>query len=248
MLLNNSFFKSLFLASICFLILSVSVISNETNGSIIIIKEIPKNYSIISILSFCFVFYIFLKNIKVPKQIFLISTLITIIILIGESFYYFNSFQGITNGIKTFLIFLGKIFASSYLLSCIMTIIIDKLKENTKFVLEDNYSFMKIMVLILTFWLPFLIIFFPGTPTWDGLTMLNSGYGLWHPNDHHPFLLSVFFAKVISLRKYIGDFYAFGMLTIILFTFQLLNYSLSCYILCKINKQKSFPGIFHPYL
>lgn len=180
-------------------------------------------------------------------HIYLIATSIAAIILIGDSFYNFNSFRGITSNFKTVLIFIGKLLALAYLMSCVIVIIRNKIKRKTAIIEEQKISFWKIFGIILLFWLPFLIIFFPGTPTWDGLTMLNSGYGIWPPSDHHPYLLSVFFAKVISLRKYIGDFFAFGVLTLILFLFQLVNYSFSCYILFKVNnRERAFPWYFPP--
>lgn len=247
MFFSKQFIKSFFLATLCFSILSISIVNNEINKSVKILTEIPGNYSTISLFAYCFIFYTIFRRYKISKYIYPIAALIAIIILIGDSFYNFNSFIGITSNFKTILIFTGKLLALTYLISCVIVIIMDKIKKNTGIIEEQKISFWKIFGIILLFWLPFFIIFFPGTPTWDGLTMLNSGYGIWPPSDHHPYLLSVFFAKIISLRKYIGDFFAFGVLTLILFLFQLVNYSFSCYILCKVNnRNRAFPWYFPP--
>ena len=247
MLLSNHFIKSFFLATLFFLTLSISIVSNDTSNSISIIKDIPKEYSAVSFFSYCFIFYIVFSRIKISKFVYIISTTIAAIILIGDSFYSFNSFRGISYNLKTGLIFTGKLLVLSYLIGGLVVIIRDKIKEKTDLIELQKISFWKILEIILLLWLPFLIFFFPGTPTWDGLTMLNSGYGIWPPNDHHPYLLSVFFAKIISLRDYVGDFFAFGLLTLILFIFQIVNYSLSCYILCKVNlTDRAFPWYFAP--
>ena len=48
-------------------------------------------------------------------------------------------------------------------------------------------------LIIFLAWLPYYIVFFPGTPTWDGLTMINSAAWFWPPSNHHPYFFSCFF-------------------------------------------------------
>lgn len=227
---------------IIFLFISISISKGDSTK---IIYSFASQSDIISLLALCFIYFIINKDVRPSKTTCVFVFIIVSIILIGRSFYNFNSSDGIIGTIKDFGIFSIQVALLTYIFSKFSQIATDKIKTipNVK---NKNSLFLFHFSIILCLWMPFLIVLFPGTPTFDGMAMLNWGYGIWPPNDHHPFIQSLFYAKIISLKDYFGETFAFGLLFGILSLFQLINYSLSSYILSKQKLGDIFPWYFYP--
>lgn len=70
----------------------------------------------------------------------------------------------------------------------------------------DHHPFVVPMVIILIFWLPWIIIKYPGTPGWDFYWMLNYFHGLdGGLTQHFPLFYEFMCGYVIEFGKWIGN-------------------------------------------
>ena len=68
--------------------------------------------------------------------------------------------------------------------------------------------------LILLFWLPYLLLCYPGSVTYDGMYQMEQYFGLTEATNHHPWLSTLLMGWIISLG---GDNLSLGVFLYILF-------------------------------
>lgn len=68
--------------------------------------------------------------------------------------------------------------------------------------------------LILLFWLPYLLLCYPGSVTYDGMYQLEQYFGLTGATNHHPWLSTLLMGGIVSLG---GDNLSLGIFLYVLF-------------------------------
>lgn len=92
-------------------------------------------------------------------------------------------------------------------------------------------------------WLPYLVIFFPGSVPYDGMRQLNMFYGVQPLTNHHPIFVTWVYGILYKIGSFIGN--GAGVFIIILFNVIVCSTSYS-YICNKIYKKSN--GIIYSTL
>ncbi|OXE51115.1 hypothetical protein ADH67_02140 [Turicimonas muris] len=239
------FFSRLIISLGTFLALTLNAVPRPHGSQLFPrIESLPDSYGALGLFLCAIILLVVFSglDLKITKKDFpclLASSLITFLALISDSFAQYSSFRGITFSFSTILIFFlkfgvfafwGTIFVKAALRFSKSFFEMENL-QGTSVSKELVKYFVFSFLIIFLAWLPYYIVFFPGTPTWDGLTMINSAAGFWPPSNHHPYFFSCFFALVLKLRFWIGDENSFACLSGILFLFEILLYTISCLLI-----------------
>lgn len=134
-----------------------------------------------------------------------------IFIIIGKIYDYAGSILEINSIGEVFkiLIYISCLTLGFYLiLRELYQILLDykpkvsKLKNKSwfKFIFEDHPFLMGALIPLLVS-VFYLLFFYPGTFSFDGKWQLNSMFGIWERNDHHPALLSLFMMHLFKLGR-----------------------------------------------
>lgn len=230
--IKASKFFNLFIVFLCFVAISSIVIPNPADGHKVIIKILPQEYSLIGLFGFLGTAIVYFLPDKPEKKTYIFSSVIVIVLLILDSINYFGSFAGILSNYKSILFFIFRFIFLTIIFSKLFIFLKSKILVNWKHIKYDKTNFPQTLFfccsVIFFCWFPFLLIFFPGSPAWDGLQMLDVAFGIFPPSNHHPYYLSLLLALPVRLRTYVGDTYAFGLLLVNLIAFQVLCYGLGC--------------------
>lgn len=156
------------------------------------------------------------QNKKNKSIIFMVLAAISSFFLfVGECFSSVGSvgfaFQGIPYTIISLLVLLGFYMLLRHLFELAYDLITTKVNKNDerRFVVNDkvdNYIrahiFSIAFLTILVGWLPYIIVFFPGSVPYDGWNQLDMISGVTGFSNHHPYLGTIllgFFYKIGSL-------------------------------------------------
>lgn len=179
---------------------------------------------------FIFIYYFYYKfyfdGRKTKKSIIALSIFLALTLIFGYSFYKTNSWDLIFGGEIQFVKSIIKLVGYSVIIYILLKKLYDGLeyinnkeeKENNKYLQAIFYKHPNIfIVLILVIvWLPIFILFFPGIPTYDGVTQINQLLGeyqevhvnLINPdvviNNHHPILSTLIIGLFINIGNFLG--------------------------------------------
>lgn len=144
-------------------------------------------------------------------------------LFIGENTYSFSNLW--------YLILLIKIFVLSYLLYCFVFVFTRRLKDLSFAEQKVNdtcylrFSFLIIFVL----WLPFFIVYLPGSATFDGLWQVSMGLDLITQTDHHPWPSTKIFSLLADWFDLRGSLFFIFPVTCFIFIVTLALYALCCF-------------------
>lgn len=186
--------------------------------SILFVNLIVVSKDFISSCVFGLVMFYFLNKITNEKTIFkksnlILSILFSLFLIVGSVYHYHGSmiylFNNVDNSISTIL----KLFIYPYVFYLIISrlfIFIDNLKfnhTNNKILNEIFYKhpFRYAFLITLGVSLVYLIFFYPGTISFDGLWQLNFYYGYRSFSDHHPALLTYFMGFLMDVGRIFGS-------------------------------------------
>lgn len=62
-----------------------------------------------------------------------------------------------------------------------------------------------VFALLLVAWLPYLVVFFPGSFTFDGTNQMDVFYGFLPKTNHHPYLMTLLMGSVFDLGRRLGS-------------------------------------------
>lgn len=96
-----------------------------------------------------------------------------------------------------------------------------------------RYPFVVSAVAMIVGWLPYIILFFPGSVPWDGLRQIREGAGYATLTNHHPWLVSKFMGLLMKIGQQISDNVGIFLIVITFMIIEILCYSFVC---CKIKK------------
>lgn len=86
-------------------------------------------------------------------------------------------------------------------------------------------------------WLPWLIVYYPGSVPHDGYVELNMFFGIEPLTNHHPWILTMCMGAIFSMGRAVSD--SFGIFLIVLI-FSLLEAFCYAVVCSKIRKWKVF--------
>ena len=90
---------------------------------------------------------------------------------------------------------------------------------------EERRAFWSGFFFLLLCWLPFLIVFWPGSLTRDAYRSLNMGFGIWPLNGHQPWVISMFFSGLVALGRHVNDNVGIFLTVLVLCLIQALSYA-----------------------
>lgn len=96
-----------------------------------------------------------------------------------------------------------------------------------------RYPFVVSVVAMIAGWLPYIILFFPGSVPWDGRRQISEGAGYTTMTNHHPWLVSKFMGLLMRIGQQISDNAGIFLIVITFMIIEILCYSFVC---CKIKK------------
>ena len=182
------------------------------------------------------------------------SILYTFLIIIGDSFVNTNSLA--LSSKTEFIIFIIKFIGLYNFIKIILEILITKIttlkikktKEKTKFkTLCDIYHkhpIIFVFILLLICYLPYIIIFYPGTMNMDSLFEIEQFYGKAVWTKHHPIFPTIFYGLLMKLgRAIINDNFGLFLSNIIQLCISSLIISYSINYIYKLTKNKLFRNI-----
>ncbi|MDR1441833.1 MAG: DUF6020 family protein [Bifidobacteriaceae bacterium] len=90
------------------------------------------------------------------------------------------------------------------------------------------HPFATAAVVIAVCWIPYLVIFFPGTYAFDGFRQLNEFYGYLDRTTHHPYFATAVMGGLFSVGKVFGINGALFVYTLVQATVGCLVFALTC--------------------
>lgn len=77
-------------------------------------------------------------------------------------------------------------------------------------------------------WLPFLIVFLPGSVPHDGAVQINMFFDMNSMTNNHPWLVSIFMGFFVKLGCHISDNFGIFLITLIMYLIEALCYTVVC--------------------
>lgn len=90
---------------------------------------------------------------------------------------------------------------------------------------EECRVFLRGAGFLLLCWLPFLVVFWPGSLTRDAYRSLNMGFGIWPLTGHQPWVISMFFTALVRFGRQWGDNAGIFVTVLVLCLIQALSYA-----------------------
>ena len=103
---------------------------------------------------------------------------------------------------------------------------------------RDHLYYWQAFGLIFLCWLPYLIIYYPGTVVPDGRRQVTEGLGMRVLTNMHPWLLSLIFGRIVLLGRLVSDNFGIFLLILLLALGQLACYSEVCVKLRQWNSPR----------
>ncbi|MCU6762670.1 Uncharacterised protein [uncultured Roseburia sp.] len=230
---------------ICIILAYISTLSIlfQQNG------KFANNISFVGLLIFGVLYFIYKKYfgalfIKIDFLILFLGAIYSVFTLIGVSYTLTNSAKLLTGNVTKVVISCIAFVGFCVLYYVILDIILKKvlLARRKKYVFAKNfnlkYPILFFALIIFITWLPYLIIFYPGSIPYDGYYQLDMFFGIWPMSDHHPVLTTYLIGGFVSLGSIID--LNFGVFLFVLFQSVLCAFIygyISAYInSLKINK------------
>lgn len=176
-------------------------------------KIMPEN-GINQVLMFFIIFLLFIKVSKDKRienrvSVALISVILAVCYIIGNSFRYLNSAYFITGSLFQMVVSLIQILGVGLLCYCVILYLFWLLDRewftaSTK-IMSGRKVFLKDMAYIFVAWIPYLVIFYPASVPYDGVTQLNMYFGGIPLTNHHPVLSTVMIGVVVRFGQLLGS-------------------------------------------
>lgn len=197
------------------------VLNNSFLKSIITIQLNYKQiFSVLALFVFIALVVYFLhigkwiKNIENTRRLKVISSTLSLFYgisyLLGRSFLGLSIGQSNSNGVVTFFLFILNLTGLYFLLYPSFKLflyylpqILLKIRENWKF--SQKRLWLLTFVMLFISWLPYIIIFYPGSVNLDALNEIQQGFGFITMSSTHPILPTLFFSQFVKLGRSLGS-------------------------------------------
>lgn len=198
-------------------------IKENVSGIANIVKEIRNNISAIGLIWLILGIALFLFYKKTTlmtayrRNIFvnLLSLIFSVFILLGLSFKKSQSFNYINSNlyqiIQSIIIIIGYFMLFKETILYLVSFIINREANSNYFNNSKLYSFVfmknKIIpfLLLIISWLPYLLVYFPGSLPHDGAYQINMYYGSDKLSNHHPVFSTFLMGIFMDLGRLLGN-------------------------------------------
>ncbi|SDA66484.1 hypothetical protein SAMN02910368_01899 [Lachnospiraceae bacterium G11] len=199
--------------------LTVSFVLTKAEKITDLVYDILGSYSFIAIVLFVvlIVFYIFMsKGEREGKQFIGLSMVFSASLLVGKSFTDTNSFVYCFGSVSNFVIFIISLAGYTCLFMELIPLFINGYKNLNASQKVFNLSFNNSFVIIMTFWLPAILLSSPGNLCYDVLGEIGMAMGDVSITSHHPLLHILLVGFFIKIGELIGSI-SIGLFIYILF-------------------------------
>ncbi len=184
--------------------------------------------------------------------IHVLASLFSVFTLIGKSYTQLGNWDFIFYNGRQFVIaviaFIGHFILFEFCI-CGLFRFLDSKKiffcnSNTrseKDSLNGSKYFLFSFIIISLCWLPFLIIYLPGSVPHDGYQQINMAFGIVEFSDNHPWAVTLFMGALMRIGRVVSDNFGVFLVVITFYVLEALCYSIICY---KIRKWKA-PRLFY---
>lgn len=177
-----------------------------------------------------------------------LAAVFSVFMIIGISFSAKSGLMFIKNSFSQFLV-CALVFMGYYYLFRILIILLFyhvSMNKSMKIVpfektkklsmLSETHPFLLAIMVIIAGWFPFLIVFFPGSVSHDGLSQINQGMGYKIMVNHHPWIVSKIMGLLMRFGQTISDNAGVFLIGITFTILEVLCYGLVC---CCIKRHTS---------
>ncbi len=222
---NNNILKAFLTAEA----LTVSFVSAKAEKVTDLVYDIIGNYSFVAIVLFAVfaVFYNYMSKEKHEgRQYIGLAVFFSACLLIGKSFADTNSFIYCFGSISNFILFFISLAGYACLINELIPLFIDGYKKLLTSKREIGLSFGKAFVIIMAFWLPTIILSFPGNLCYDVLGEIGMAMSDVPITSHHPLLHILLVGFFIKIGELVGNI-SIGLFIYILFQSTMLALALA---------------------
>lgn len=194
-------------------ITTFSFSANITVGNLF--DGLPEKSLIYAVLfAFCVIIY-FKSHFKtnVMPSALTVASLFSLLTVFGSSFEYLDSWDYVFHGPRQFLLAFIVIIGYALLFYAVLKLFLKKLDEGISFSsvsskglkwIESHFYFTAFIV-IFACWIPYFLIFYPGSVPHDGYAQLNIFFGFWEKSNAHPYFSTLFMGAIMSIGRIIND-------------------------------------------
>jgi len=170
-----------------------------------------------------------------------LAVVFSICMVIGISLSSNGNFKFITKSFPQFLI-AAMVFVGYYNLFRVSITVLFHWIDSGKFQVFSNkislekftnYPFIVSVITMVIGWLPYIILFFPGSVPWDGRRQISEGAGYTKMTNHHPWLVSKFMGLLMKIGQQMNDNAGVFLIVTTFVIIEILCYSFVC---CQIKK------------
>ncbi len=199
--------------------LTVSFASTKAGKITDVVYDILGNYSFLAIVLFAvfIVFYNFTsKREHDGKEYRGLSIFFSLSLLVGKSFAETNSFAYCFGSVSNFVLFIISLAGYTCLFAELIPLFINGYKKLIVSKKVCNLNFSKSFAIIMIFWLPAILLSFPGNLCYDVLGEIGMAMGEVPITSHHPLLHILLVGFFIKIGELIGNI-SIGLFMYIIF-------------------------------
>lgn len=224
--------------------LTVSFALSEAEKITDLVYDIIGNYSFIAIVLFAvfIVFYNFTSKREHDGKCYMgLSIFFSLSLLVGKSFAETNSFAYCFGSISNFVLFIVSLVGYTCLLADLIPVFVEGYRKIILFEKVYNLTFRKSFVIIMAFWIPAILLSFPGNLCYDVLGEIRMAMGDVPITSHHPLLHILLVGFFIKIGEQIGNI-SIGLFMYIIFQSVMLALALAGTI-AWLKKEKACSDI-----
>jgi len=199
--------------------LTVSFALSKAEKITDLVYDIIGNYSFIALVLFAvfIVFYNFSSKREHDGKCYMgLSVFFALSLLVGKSFAETNSFAYCFGSASNFVLFIISLAGYICLFAELIPLFINGYKKLIASEKMCNLTFGKSFVIIMAFWLPAILLSFPGNLCYDVLGEIGMAMGDVPITSHHPLLHIVLVGFFVKIGELIGNI-SIGLFMYIIF-------------------------------
>lgn len=130
------------------------------------------------------------------------------------------------------IVFIGYFILFDFMLCILYQYLIRHGKENRETTIPsiiNNHYLLFCFLVIVCCWLPYFIVYLPGSVPYDGYNQLNQFFGITKISNNHPWISTMFFGFLMKIGRYINDNFGIFFTVSILYVIQAFCYGFACY-------------------
>jgi len=176
-----------------------------------------------------------------------LSAIFAIFMLVGISFTKNGDMSFVYYSKKQFLIalivFIGYTYIFDYIICILYGWLECRIKEmkpmgDVKWI-SRHFQLASFAAIMLA-WLPYYIVFWPGSVPHDGYYQINMAFGINPMSNHHPYLLSYFMGALVAVGRLISDNFGIFLCVTVMGVIEALCFSRICSIISMWSSKLAY--------